>query len=110
MAMPGADPGLRPRSVRAPADPAGAVKAGWGADRRATGEFLESGDARPGRVERHRPLERGGPHVVRDLHRTAQRRCVDRRLRSLLDDSANEDGQLWRPVELRASFLVDQSR
>ena len=41
---------------------------------------------RPAGVEGHRALERGGAHVGGDLHRAADPRGVDRRLRRLLHD------------------------
>ena len=70
-----------------------------GACCRRVGPTAESDGLRPGRSERHRSLERSGPHVARDLDWTAQRQRIDGRLCRLFNDSADHDGQVCRTVK-----------
>jgi hypothetical protein len=74
---------------------------------RALGEL---GADRSAAVEGHGPLQGRGPHVGRDLHRTADPAGVDAGLRRLLDDAADQDGQIGGAVEDEHAVVGQQHR
>lgn len=61
-------------------------------------------------LERHCSLESRGPQVLGYLEGTTQAGGVDAGLRCLLDDPANDDGQLGGPVEHQHPVVGQQDR